>query len=202
MTSPAPASRARPHAATGPGAARRRRDPPPHADRDRPRQARRPEPGLVADAGPQLQHRLAGGQPHRPARRQPDDDHPPRRRRRGRAGGEAALSADRRAQGPGRHAEPTVGQELALVKIRATDSNRAEILKLVELSKGRVVDVAPRVGHRRGDRTGGGGRRVRRARPDLRDQGAGPDRGGRHGRAARHRSRRRSSDDGEDVLRQ
>jgi acetolactate synthase-1/3 small subunit len=28
------------------------------------------------------------------------------------------------------------------VKLRATDSNRAEILKLVELSKGRVVDVA------------------------------------------------------------
>jgi acetolactate synthase-1/3 small subunit len=39
--------------------------------------------------------------------------------------------------------EPIVGQELALVKIRATDSNRAEILKLVELSKGRVVDLAP-----------------------------------------------------------
>jgi acetolactate synthase-1/3 small subunit len=35
-----------------------------------------------------------------------------------------------------------VAQELALVKIRATDSNRAEILKLVELSKGRVVDLS------------------------------------------------------------
>ena len=39
-------------------------------------------------------------------------------------------------------AEPTVQQELALVKIRATDSNRAEVLKLVELSRGRVVDLA------------------------------------------------------------
>ena len=39
-------------------------------------------------------------------------------------------------------AEPTVQQELALVKIRATDSVRSEILKLVELSRGRVVDVA------------------------------------------------------------
>ncbi len=39
-------------------------------------------------------------------------------------------------------AEPVVAQELALVKIRATDANRAEVLKLVELSKGRVVDVA------------------------------------------------------------
>ena len=38
--------------------------------------------------------------------------------------------------------EPVVAQELALVKIRATDANRAEVLKLVELSKGRVVDVA------------------------------------------------------------
>jgi acetolactate synthase-1/3 small subunit len=37
--------------------------------------------------------------------------------------------------------EPTIEHELALVKIRATDQNRAEILKLVELSKGRVVDV-------------------------------------------------------------
>ena len=40
-------------------------------------------------------------------------------------------------------AESVVAQELALVKIRATDSNRGEILKLVELSKGRVVDLAP-----------------------------------------------------------
>ena len=39
-------------------------------------------------------------------------------------------------------ADPVVAQELALVKIRATDGNRAEILKLVELSKGRVVDLA------------------------------------------------------------
>jgi acetolactate synthase I/III small subunit len=39
-------------------------------------------------------------------------------------------------------AEPVIAQELALVKIRATDANRAEVLKLVELSKGRVVDLA------------------------------------------------------------
>ena len=39
-------------------------------------------------------------------------------------------------------ADAVVAQELALVKIRATDSNRAEILKFVELSKGRVVDLA------------------------------------------------------------
>jgi acetolactate synthase-1/3 small subunit len=39
-------------------------------------------------------------------------------------------------------AEPTVQQELALVKIRAGDSTRAEVLKLVELSRGRIVDVA------------------------------------------------------------
>ena len=40
-------------------------------------------------------------------------------------------------------AEPTVEHELALVKVRATDRNRAEVLKVVELSKGRVVDVSP-----------------------------------------------------------
>lgn len=39
-------------------------------------------------------------------------------------------------------AEPLVAQELALVKIRATDATRGEILRLVELSKGRVVDLA------------------------------------------------------------
>jgi acetolactate synthase I/III small subunit len=38
--------------------------------------------------------------------------------------------------------DPTVDHELALVKIRATDGNRAEILTIVELSKGRVVDLA------------------------------------------------------------
>jgi acetolactate synthase I/III small subunit len=38
--------------------------------------------------------------------------------------------------------EPTIEHELALVKIRAGEANRAEILKLVELSKGRVIDVA------------------------------------------------------------
>lgn len=37
--------------------------------------------------------------------------------------------------------EPTVEHELALVKIRATESNRDEILRLVELSRGRVVDL-------------------------------------------------------------
>jgi acetolactate synthase-1/3 small subunit len=38
-------------------------------------------------------------------------------------------------------AEPTVEHELALVKVRATESNRAEIMQLVELSRGRVVDL-------------------------------------------------------------
>jgi acetolactate synthase-1/3 small subunit len=38
--------------------------------------------------------------------------------------------------------EPTVEHELAFVKIRATDSTRAEILRLVELSRGRVVDLS------------------------------------------------------------
>ena len=40
-------------------------------------------------------------------------------------------------------AEPTVEHELALVKVRVTDGNRAEVLKLIELTRGRVVDVSP-----------------------------------------------------------
>ena len=39
--------------------------------------------------------------------------------------------------------EPTIENELALVKLRATDTSRPEILKLVELSRGRVVDLTP-----------------------------------------------------------
>ena len=38
--------------------------------------------------------------------------------------------------------EPTVEHELALVKIRASDANRGEVVRIVELSKGRVVDLA------------------------------------------------------------
>jgi acetolactate synthase I/III small subunit len=38
--------------------------------------------------------------------------------------------------------EPSVEHELALIKVRATDANRAEVIKVVELYHGRVVDVA------------------------------------------------------------
>ncbi len=38
--------------------------------------------------------------------------------------------------------DATVEHELAFVKIRATDSNRDEVLRLIELSRGRVVDLA------------------------------------------------------------
>jgi acetolactate synthase-1/3 small subunit len=40
-------------------------------------------------------------------------------------------------------AEPTVEHELALVKVRATDANRAEVVKVVELARGRVLDLGP-----------------------------------------------------------
>ena len=39
-------------------------------------------------------------------------------------------------------AERRIEHELALIKVRATKSTRAEILKIVELYKGRVVDVS------------------------------------------------------------
>jgi acetolactate synthase-1/3 small subunit len=38
--------------------------------------------------------------------------------------------------------EARIEHELALVKVRATNGNRSEVLKIVELYKGRVVDVA------------------------------------------------------------
>jgi acetolactate synthase I/III small subunit len=40
-------------------------------------------------------------------------------------------------------AEQIVEHELAFVKVRATDTNRAEVIKIVELYKGRIVDIAP-----------------------------------------------------------
>ena len=38
--------------------------------------------------------------------------------------------------------EPAVEHELALVKIRVTDATRADVLKLIELMRGRVLDVS------------------------------------------------------------
>jgi acetolactate synthase-1/3 small subunit len=40
-------------------------------------------------------------------------------------------------------AEPTVEHELALVKVRVSEANRADVLKLIELTRGRVLDVSP-----------------------------------------------------------
>lgn len=40
-------------------------------------------------------------------------------------------------------AEPTVQHELALIKVRATDRNRPEVVSIAEMAHARVVDVAP-----------------------------------------------------------
>lgn len=40
-------------------------------------------------------------------------------------------------------AEATVEHELALVKVRVSDGNRGDVLKLIELTRGRVLDVSP-----------------------------------------------------------
>ena len=89
-------------------------------------------------------------------------------------------------------AEPVVAQELALVKIRATDGNRAEILKLVELSKGRVVDLAAESVIVEVTGPEARGRRVRRAASaaTASRSWSGPARSS--CRAARSRSRRQS----------
>jgi acetolactate synthase-1/3 small subunit len=39
-------------------------------------------------------------------------------------------------------AEPAVEHELALVKVKVGDANRSEVLKLIELTRGRVLDVS------------------------------------------------------------
>jgi acetolactate synthase I/III small subunit len=39
--------------------------------------------------------------------------------------------------------DPTVQHELALVKVRATDRNRGELISIVEMYKARIVDMAP-----------------------------------------------------------
>ena len=39
--------------------------------------------------------------------------------------------------------EPTVQHELALVKVRATDRTRGELISIVEMYKSRIVDMAP-----------------------------------------------------------
>jgi acetolactate synthase-1/3 small subunit len=38
--------------------------------------------------------------------------------------------------------EPTVEHELALVKVRVTESNRSEVIRIAEMYHGRIVDVA------------------------------------------------------------
>jgi acetolactate synthase I/III small subunit len=38
--------------------------------------------------------------------------------------------------------EPTVQHELVLVKVRATDRNRGEIVSIAEMNRGRIVDLA------------------------------------------------------------
>ena len=38
--------------------------------------------------------------------------------------------------------DQVVEHELALIKVRATDSNRAEVIKIVELRKGSIVDIS------------------------------------------------------------
>lgn len=38
--------------------------------------------------------------------------------------------------------EPVVSHELALIKVRVSERNRAEVIKIIELYAGRVVDVA------------------------------------------------------------
>ena len=120
-----------------------------------------------------------------------------------RAGHQAALPADRRAQGPGRHRradrparagpgqdpgdrrEPRRGRSSSSSCRKAGSSTCADGSVIVEAT-GTESEVDAFVALVR----------------DLRHQGVGPHRGRRHGPRLADPSRRRSSDDGADVLRQ
>ena len=76
--------------------------------------------------------------------RQPDDDHDPRRRRRGGAGRPSSSTAwSTCSRSRTSAATSSWSTSSRFVKVRATDANRAEVIKIVELYKGRVVDIAP-----------------------------------------------------------
>ena len=81
-------------------------------------------------------HRATGHQPH--------DHHPPRAttspwsRWPSSCTGWSTCSRSRTCP-----TEQLVEHELALVKVRATNHNRAEVLRIIELYKGRVIDVSP-----------------------------------------------------------
>ena len=197
--------------AAGPGARRpaaslaagRRRDASacPRGHRHEP--ARRPQPGLEPDARPQLQHRLAGRQQDRPRGHQPDDDHAARGRRGGRAGRQAALPADRRAQGPGRHLGPDRG---ARARVREDPRDRFQPRRGAPAR--RALARPGRgpgrwLGHRGGDRHRVRDRHLRVARADVRHQGVGPHRRRRDGEGfGVHRGGDTSDDERTDVLRQ
>jgi hypothetical protein len=85
----------------------------------------------------------------------------------------------------------TVQRELILVKVRADAESRSQVLETVNLFRAKVVDVAPRRHHDRGDRQPGQARRADQGARAVRHQGARPVRHGRHRprRPVHHRPR-------------
>ena len=96
-----------------------------------------------------------------------------------------------------------VSHELLLIRMNAPPSQRTELLQVVAVFLGRIVDIASSsmiievTGHHREDR------QLRRADAPLRDQGGGPQRGGRPGarRSGRDQPRRPGRWSGEAVSR-
>ncbi len=70
--------------------------------------------------------------------------------------------------------DPTVEHEIALIKVRADDRNRGEVLTIADMYKAKVVDLAAESLIVRGDRDGVRGGRADRASAGLRHQGARP----------------------------
>ena len=70
---------------------------------------------------------------------------------------------------------PTVSRDLALVRVRCSPGERSQMADLVAIFRGKIVDVAPGVGDRRGHGRRGQGGRPRGPPARARDPGDGAD---------------------------
>ncbi len=76
--------------------------------------------------------------------------------------------------------QPTVARDLALIKVKASPEQRAEVANLASIFRAKIVDVAAEFGDRRDHRHGGQDRKPARAAQAARRHGNGAHRAGCH----------------------
>ena len=152
------------------------------------RPARCPQPGREPDSRAQLQHRVAGRRAHRAAGHQPHDHHAARGRLRGGADGQAAVPADRRAQGPGPARRGGRGARAGAHQGEGHEPHPRRRAQGRGAVQGPDPGYRQRHGHRRAQRHRAGDRLPRRAAARLRDPGDGAH--GLRGHVSRLRHRR------------